>query len=88
MTVFDIIITIAITLLSICMLLVLIRFVKGPDLPDRVSAFDLFSANIISITILFTLVTGERAYMDVALILAMISFLGALSFAYFIMKKN
>ena len=78
---------ISISVLGFCILLVLIRFIKGPDLPDRVSAFDLFSANIIGIIAITAVLSGNSSYFDVALVLSLISFLGAMSFAYFLTKR-
>jgi multicomponent Na+:H+ antiporter subunit F len=65
----------------------MVRFVIGPSLPDRVTAFDLFSANIIGITCIYAVLTANTSYFDVAIILALIAFLGAMSFAYYLIKR-
>lgn len=65
-------------------LLALWRFVKGPAAPDRVVAFD--SLTIISITgiLLVALVEGRGIYLDVALIYALLSFLGVIVIARYL----
>ncbi|MDX5348616.1 MAG: monovalent cation/H+ antiporter complex subunit F [Hymenobacteraceae bacterium] len=69
------------------MLLVLVRFLKGPSLPDRISAFDLFAANIIAIIAIYSELTNDESILDVAIILSLFTFLGAISFAYYLTKK-
>ncbi len=39
---------VAIVILSLCSVMAMIRFIKCPTLPDRVTAFDLFAAIVIS----------------------------------------
>lgn len=84
---FRISLIVAITILSICFMLTMIRFVIGPSLPDRVTAFDLFAANVIGIISIFAVLTGNTAFMDVAIVLSLISFLGSMSFAYYMNNK-
>jgi multicomponent Na+:H+ antiporter subunit F len=84
---FRISLIVAIVILSICFMLTMVRFVIGPSLPDRVTAFDLFAANVISIIAIFAILTGNTAFMDVAIVLSLISFLGSMSFAYYMNNK-
>jgi multisubunit Na+/H+ antiporter MnhF subunit len=76
-----------IVLLSICAVFAIVRFIKGPTLPDRVTAFDLFAALVISIMAIYSVITGSIAFMDVAILLSLIAFLGAMSFAYFLFRS-
>lgn len=78
----------AIILIGISMLLVLIRFIKGPSLPDRVTAFDLFTTLVIASVAIFSLVWENTNFLDVAVVLSLISFLGAMSFAFYILKRR
>lgn len=79
---------IIIGILSICLLLAIVRFIKGPTLPDRVTAFDLFAAIIISMIAIYSVISGNTAFMDVAILLSLITFLGSMSFAYFINRSQ
>ena len=56
----------------------LYRFVAGPRAADRVVAFDVLT--IISVTgiVIAALVTGREIYLDVALVYALLSFLGVI----------
>lgn len=78
----------AIVIIGISMLLVLVRFIKGPSLPDRVTAFDLFTTLVIASIVVFSLVWENTNFLDVAVVLSLIAFLGAMSFAYYILKRK
>ena len=54
------------------------RFIAGPRVADRVVAFDVLT--IISVTgiVLIALITGREIYLDVALVYALLSFLGVI----------
>ncbi len=65
-------------------LLALWRFVKGPSAADRVVAFDVLT--IVSITgiVLLALAEGRGIYLDVALVYALLSFLGVIAIARYL----
>ena len=52
MSIFSFTLIFAMAALSICLVMVAIRFAIGPTLPDRITAFDLFVANVIGIELL------------------------------------
>ncbi len=74
----------ALTLLTLTIALSFVRLYKGPSLPDRVVALDLLTTVGIAITAVYAVITGRPVILDVATILALISFLGTIAFAYFI----
>jgi multicomponent Na+:H+ antiporter subunit F len=80
----DAIVYLAAIFAGIAFLLVLWRFIKGPGPTDRVIAFD--GLTIVSITgILFAaLAEGRGIYLDVALVYALLSFLGVIVVARFL----
>lgn len=86
MSIFQITLIIAMIMLSVCLLLTAIRFAIGPTLPDRVTAFDLFVANVIGIIVIYTELTHNEDFIDVAMILSLFGFLGSISFAYYITR--
>jgi len=74
--------------LSISTLLVFYRFIIGPNVMDRVVALELLiSIGIASITI-FSIVSENATFLDVAMILALIAFLGTVAYSYYIEKKE
>jgi len=79
---------IAIGMIIISTFLVLIRFVKGPSLPDRVISLDVFSANLLAILAIYSVLSEEKAYLNVALIMSLIAFVGTMTFAYYLVQQR
>lgn len=88
MSLFMISIYISIGIISLSTLLTLIRFFKGPDLPDRVISLDVFSANLLAILAIYSVLSGETAYLNVALIMSVVAFVGTMTFAYYLVQKR
>ena len=63
------------------------RLVKGPALPDRVVAMDLITALGMGFLLIFALLSANSFYLDVAIILSLITFLGTVAFAFFIKNR-
>ena len=74
----------ALTLLMITVALAFFRLQKGPSLPDRVVALDLLTTVGIAVTAVYAMVMDQPLIMDVATVLALISFLGTIAFAYYV----
>ena len=71
-------------LLAIAVLLGFIRLLKGPSLPDRVMSLDAISMMAICIIAVLVVKANAPLYLDIAIALALISFLGVIAFAQFI----
>ncbi len=80
----EILISIATVLAGIAFLLALVRFVKGPSAPDRIVAFDILTVISITFIVLSALVAERGIYLDVALVYALLSFLGVISIARYL----
>lgn len=65
-----------ISLLSI--FIILLRFIKGPSVLDRVVAFDAISIISISLIAILAYIFRRSIYIDVALVYGLLSFLGVL----------
>lgn len=74
----------ALPLLSVAIVLTLSRLVRGPSLPDRVVALDLLGTLGIGVIAVYAIATNQPVFLDVAIILALISFLGTVAFAYYL----
>ena len=88
MTLADVALMIVIPLLLGALLLAFVRLVRGPNLPDRVVALDFLSLIGIAITAVYAIATEQPLFLDVALVLALTSFLGTVAFAFFIERRN
>ncbi len=79
--------TLALGIISLGLILTFIRLVRGPSLPDRVVAIDLAVALAIGIIACYAILFNQPAFLDVAIIIALISFLGTIAFAYYIERR-
>lgn len=79
---------IAFAMLSTAMVLTFIRLVRGPTLPDRVVALDLFAILSTGLLTVYAIDTDEQVFLDVAIVLALIAFLGTAAFALYIERRE
>lgn len=75
-------------ILTISVLLVFIRLFKGPTVVDRVVALDLIITIGIGIITVYSIRQEQEVLLDVAIILALIAFLGTIAFSYYIEKQQ
>lgn len=73
-------------ILSVALGLGFFRLVKGPTLPDRVVALELIASLTVGLIVAYTFFSGQTAFLDVALVLALTAFLAALAFARYLEK--
>ena len=88
MGIFTIAAYISIAIMSVSMILTLIRFMKGPSLPDRVIALDVLAANFLAVLAIYSILAGEKTYLNVALIMSLVAFVGTMTFAYYLVEKK
>ncbi len=82
----DIIIYIALTLIALSSLLSFVRFVKGPTAADRAIALDTLSVIGIAGIVLLGYLFKRYIYIDLALVYAVLGFIGIIVIARFIEK--
>ena len=88
MTLNDYLYYIILPVLSFSTLLVFIRFVKGPTISDRVVAVDLLVTIGIGIIAIYSILTEQPTFLDIALILALIGFLATVAYSFYIQKRK
>ena len=76
--------TVALVLYGAALLLVAIRLMRGPTLPDRVVALDMMVAIGIGFIAAFSISSGQSAYLDIAVALGLVGFLSTVAFARYI----
>ena len=80
----DLLILLATILAGTAFLLALARFIKGPSTVDRVIAFDILTVVSITFIVLSALIENRGVYLDVALVYALLSFLGVIAIARYL----
>lgn len=75
-------------ILSLSILLVFLRLLKGPTIEDRIVAFDILTSIAIAFLSVYAVVTSETAIIDIGIILALLAFLGTVAFAYYLERRT
>jgi multicomponent Na+:H+ antiporter subunit F len=88
MTVLEGAVLLASIMLTLAVVLSFLRLLRGPSLPDRVVAFDLMTSVAVGIMTLYSIATEETVFLDVAIVLALISFLGTVAFARYLEQRG
>jgi multicomponent K+:H+ antiporter subunit F len=79
---------IALALVALATALCFFRLAAGPTLADRVLALDTLSINAIAFLVLFALRPGGAVYFEVALLIAMLGFVGTAALAKYLLKGD
>jgi multicomponent Na+:H+ antiporter subunit F len=80
----DAVVYVSLGVLSLALGLALLRLVRGPTLTDRVVALELVATIFVGVVAVHAIGSREPVYLDVAIVLALVGFLGAVAFARFI----
>ena len=75
-------------ILSLALFLTFLRLLRGPSLPDRVVALDMTATLSIGLVAVYAVVTNQPVLLDVAILLALLVFLGTVGFAYYIERRK
>ncbi|RZL31561.1 MAG: K+/H+ antiporter subunit F [Rubrivivax sp.] len=81
-------ILIASVLVGAALLLNLYRLLRGPDLPDRILALDTMYINAMALLVLFGIQQNSRAYFEIALLMAMVGFVGTAMLAKYLLRGD
>lgn len=79
---------ICIVLITLSMIGVSYRLVKGPNAGDRVIALDTIGVLLICVVGLYSIVIGTTFFLEIILLVAILSFIGTVAFSKFIEKGD
>ena len=79
---------VALPLLSFAVVLSFIRLVKGPSLPDRVVALNTLTTVALALISVYAIWRDRQVFLDVAILVALITFLGTVAFARYLEKRG
>lgn len=88
MTVQTYLMYIVIPILCLAMMIIFVRFIKGPHVLDRVVALDLIITSGVGLISVFCILYDNSSFLDAATILALIAFLSTIAFSYYLDKGN
>jgi multicomponent Na+:H+ antiporter subunit F len=74
--------------LGVALLVAFIRLVKGPTLPDRIVAMDLFGVLVVGMIVVLAGWSGVRATLDAAIVIALVGFLSTVAYATYVERGD
>ncbi|MFZ5431019.1 MAG: monovalent cation/H+ antiporter complex subunit F [Bacteroidota bacterium] len=79
---------VSLAVLIVAFFLTMIRLAKGPRLYDRVVALDLVTSISAGIILVYAIMTGKPMFVDVAVIIFLIAFLGTVAISKYLTKVD
>jgi len=80
-----VIVNIALVTISVSILLVVYRVLRGPSWGDRIMAFDFLTVNVVALIVLVTIRNRLEVLLDAALVLSLLGFLGTVALTRFLL---
>lgn len=81
-------IAVALSLFGAALMINLYRLFTGPEVPDRILALDTMFINTIALVILLGILFDTRASFEIALLIALMGFIGTVSMAKFLLRGD
>lgn len=79
---------VTLAVLSLALILIAVRIIIGPTLPDRIVALDLLVAIAVGFIAAFGIRTGAYPVLDIAIALGLVGFLATVAFARFVLTRG
>ena len=73
--------------IGLALLLTLVRLVRGPTIADRVVSVDLITTIGVALCAAYGWINDKTVFLDVAIVTALISFVGTIAFARYLEEK-
>ena len=86
--VLEMVVQMALLILSVSFLLTVLRVLKGPTLPDRILALDMLVAIGIGFIAVTGIGSGVTFNVDIAIALGLVGFLATVAFARFVLSRS
>jgi multicomponent Na+:H+ antiporter subunit F len=74
-------------MIGVALLLTFIRLARGPSLSDRIVALDLIAVIAVGLIAMVAFEAEQPIFLDAALVLALVSFLGTVAFARYLERR-
>lgn len=79
---------IALSLVSLALLLSLVRLIQGPSTSDRILALDTLYINTIAVLILLGIHLSSALYFEAALLIAVLGFVGTVALSKYLLRGD
>ena len=70
------------------LLITLYRLMRGPSSSDRIIALDLVASVVMGFILLYSVLVSKEIYVDIAIVISLISFMGTISISIYLRHKK
>lgn len=88
MDILEIALDVAFVMVMLGVAFAFVRLILGPSLPDRIVALDMMTVLIVSFCGLYAILSEDVAFVDVAIVLALVGFLATVALARYVERRN
>jgi len=74
--------------LLMALLITLYRLMRGPSSSDRIIALDLVASVVMGFILLYSVLVSKEIYVDIAIVISLISFMGTISISIYLRHKK
>ncbi|MBZ2188456.1 K+/H+ antiporter subunit F [Alcanivorax sp. JB21] len=84
----EMVIPVALGMMSLALLLNLFRLLRGPEITDRILALDTMYINSIALIVLYGIQQGSDLVFEAAMLIAVMGFLGTVAVAKYLLRGD
>jgi multicomponent Na+:H+ antiporter subunit F len=84
----DIVFQVVLGILGLSLLICFGRLWLGPTLADRIVAMDLLAIVTVGVIVVSSASSGQPGGLDVAIMIALVGFLGTVAYAWYVQKEE
>ncbi len=84
----DVVFQLVLGILGLSLLICFVRLYLGPTLADRIVAMDLLAIVTVGIIVVSAASSGQAGSLDVAIMIALVGFLGTVAYAWYVQKEE
>ena len=84
----DVVFQLVLGILGLSLLICFVRLDLGPTLADRIVAMDLLAIVTVGIIVVSAASSGQAGSLDVAIMIALVGFLGTVAYAWYVQKEE
>jgi len=83
---FNMIMWVSVAFISLAMIGLIYRVIKGPTIADRVVALDAIGISLVSLIALVSILLDTSAFLDIILLIGILAFIGTVAFSKYLEK--
>lgn len=74
--------------LLMALVITLYRLMRGPSSSDRIIALDLVASVVMGFILLYSVLVSKEIYVDIAIVISLISFIGTIAISIYLRHKK